>query len=117
MRTICMNVSAIKIDTLAMTKELEAAGIPTQQAEAQTRVYAKVINTLVVDQLATKQDLVVLKEDIIALKQDIVAVDQKFTRLFSKLESDMQNLAMKITLGLGGMITAAVLILATVIKL
>lgn len=36
-------MSAIKIDTLAIAKELEESGIPVKQAEAQTRIYAKVI--------------------------------------------------------------------------
>ena len=112
-----MSNSAIKIDTLAIAKELESAGIPAQQAEAQTRVHAKVFNTLVEEQLATKQDIADVKQDIAAFKQDVVVGFAAVGTKIAKLESDIQSLTAKITVRFGGLLVAAVMVLATIIKL
>lgn len=52
---------------MAIAKELEEAGIPVQQAEA---------NTIVDEQIATKQDVEVLKLDMGVLKQDVGIIKQ-----------------------------------------
>jgi hypothetical protein len=152
-----MGSSAIRIDTLSIAKELEESGIPIKQAEAQTRVYAKVINMVIEDQLATKQDLqkteLNLKQDIQAvaqnlvkveqgLKQDIQTVEQNLLKEVHSIRQDMHGLEQNLlremngldrrvikledkieaqTLALmvrfGGLLVAAVIVLAALIKL
>lgn len=45
------------LDTLEIAKELEAAGISKEHAEAQTRVYVKTIHLAIEQKLATKEDI------------------------------------------------------------
>jgi len=47
----------IKIETLALVKELENAGVPRQQAEAQIQTTIKVIDMAIEEKLITKHDL------------------------------------------------------------
>ncbi|MHB8260300.1 MAG: CCDC90 family protein [Bacteroidia bacterium] len=87
---------AIAFDTLAYAKKLIAAGVPAQQAEVQAEALAEIVE----ERLSTKQDL---KELEVALKRDIKEMELR--------------LKYDITLRFGVMLTAAVAIIAALIKL
>jgi glycerol-3-phosphate cytidylyltransferase-like family protein len=67
-----MTSMVMKFDTLAWTKKLEKAGIPSEHAEAQVEMLAEVIE----DNICTKQDLSEakseVKKEIVELKKDIL---------------------------------------------
>jgi len=48
-----MASAIMRLDTLAWTKRLESAGIPTSHAEAQVEL----LSTVIKDNICTKQDL------------------------------------------------------------
>lgn len=145
-KVVIMASSALKFDTLAVAKELESAGVPTAQAEAQTRVYAKVIELAMEDTVATKVDLKQveasltkkielvdsgvehLKQEVKHLDQKIdmvnQKVDQKFDALDQKINTVNQSLqekiestSLRLTIRLGGLIAIGIAILAAIIKL
>jgi len=84
--------SAIAFDSLAYVKKLKAVGVPEEQAEVQAETFAEIIE----ERLATKQDL---KELEISLKRD------------------MKELELRLTIRLGAMMTAGIIIVATLVKL
>ena len=63
-----MTNAALNFDTWACVKELKQAGFTTAQAEAQTKVLARVID----ENLATKQDIKELDLKIECVKRDII---------------------------------------------
>ncbi len=91
--------NVIAFDTLAYVKKLKAVGVPEEQAEVQAETFTEIIE----ERLATKQDILALKRDIkeleIALKRDI------------------KELEMRLTIRLGAMMTAGIVIVATLVKL
>lgn len=84
-------MSDITFDTLQYTKKLREAGVPEQQAEIQ----AEALKELIEDKLATKSDLQKLEE---------------------RLTNKINELSYKLTIRFGGMLVAAVLVLAAIIK-
>ncbi len=124
----------MKIDTLAIAKELEEAGVPIKQAEAQTRVYAKVIEMVIEEQLVTKQDLAAaenrLLEKLSGLEKRLSEkmgdleknVNEKASglekrinendKMFLKLENAIQSQTLSLTVRLGSMIAIGVGLLA-----
>lgn len=85
----------ITFDTLQYAKRLKEAGFTEQQAEVQ----AEALKEIIEDKLATKKDLKQLEDKLIYKMQE--------------LES---RLSYKLTIRFGGMLVAAVLILAAIIK-
>ena len=83
---------AIAFDTLAYAKKLKLAGFTEAQAEIQAEALANIID----DRLATK-------EDIIALQRDLKELE-------IRLKHDL-------TLRLGTMMMAGIVIVATLVKL
>jgi hypothetical protein len=79
-------------DTHAFVKRLIAAGMPEQQAEILAEEHARLLG----EQLATKADIALIRTDLVALEQRVK--DQ-------------------LTIRLGGMLTAAVVIVAAQVKL
>ncbi|MGH6944745.1 MAG: DUF1640 domain-containing protein [Geminicoccaceae bacterium] len=79
-------------DTHAFVKRLTAAGMPEAQAEILAEEQARLID----ERLATKADLAVLRTDLIALEQ---------------------RLKDQLTIRLGGMLAAAVVIVGGLVKL
>lgn len=75
-------------DTLSYVKKLKAAGVPEEQAE----VHAEIFNEIIEERLATKQDILDLKRDI-------------------------KEMEMRLTIRLGAMMTAGIIIVATLVKL
>ena len=85
-------MSATTFDTLTYAKKLREAGFTEQQAEAQ----AEALKAVVDDNLATKQDL---KE------------------LEARITHEMKQMESRITIRLGGMVVAAVVVLAVLMKI
>ena len=79
-------------DTHASVKRLTAAGMPVEQAEILADEHARLLG----EQPATKQDVVLLRADLVAMERCIK--DQ-------------------LTIRLGGMLAAAVAIIAALVKL
>ena len=79
-------------DTHAFVKRLTAAGMPVEQAEVLADEHARLLG----EQLATKQDVALLRSDLVVLEQRIK--DQ-------------------LTIRVGGMLAAAVAIIAALVKL
>lgn len=85
-------MTAITFDTLQYTKRLREVGVSEEQAEVQ----AEAIRELIDDKLATKEDIKLVRKDMKELEQ---------------------RLSYKLTMRLGSMLVAAVLVLAAIIKL
>lgn len=64
-------MSTVTFDTLKFVKELENAGMPQQQAEAQAKALANVLSESLDTTLATKADMLDVKSE---LKGDILEV-------------------------------------------
>ena len=79
-------------DTHAFVKRLTAAGMSVEQAEILADEHARLPG----EQLATKQDMALLRADLVAIEQRIK--DQ-------------------LTIRLGGMLAAAVAVIAALVKL
>ena len=121
-------VVAIVFDTLEYAGRLKRAGFTEQQAEAQVKALAAIVN----DDLATKQDMVLVKQDILAfrqeltqdiralgqeLTQDIRAVKQDMLMLKQELKADLRELEHRVTLRMGTMLSVAVGVVAALVKL
>lgn len=83
---------AFAFDTLGYAKRLREAGVQPQIAEAQ----AEAARDFIMVELATKSDLLALKQE---------------------LQVSMDNLALRLTLGLGTIIVAGIAVLAALQKL
>ena len=79
-------------DTHAFIKRLTAAGMPVDQAAVLADEHARLLG----EQLATKQDVALLRSDLVVLEQRIK--DQ-------------------LTIRVGGMLAAAVAVIAALVKL
>ena len=85
---IFFSTDSIAFDTLVYVKKLKAVGVPEEQAEVQAEAFSEIIE----ERLATKQDVLALKRDI-------------------------KELEMRLTIRLGAMMTAGIIIVATLVKL
>jgi hypothetical protein len=107
----------VAFDTLSYARRLKQAGVPDAQAEAM----ADATRELVVSDFASKGDTAGLKEDIAALrselKGDIAAVRAEIVVLEQRIMAAMDNLGLRLTVRLGGLIAVGVAVLAAVIKL
>ena len=91
--------NSLAFDTLAYAKKLKETGFTEAQAEVQAEALAEIID----ERLATKQD-------ILDLKRDIKELEVSFKR-------DMKEMEMRLTIRLGGMLTAGIVIVAALVKL
>ena len=80
--------NVVAFDTLAYVKKLKAVGVPEEQAEVQAEAFSEIIE----ERLATKQDILELKRDI-------------------------KELETRLTIRMGAMMTAGIIIVATLVKL
>jgi hypothetical protein len=85
-------MTALTFDTLQYVKKLKAAGVPENQAEIQAETLAGIIE----DRLATKKDL---KDMEINLRHQ------------------MKEIEARLTIRLGGMMAAAIALIAALVKL
>lgn len=90
-------------DTLEFAKTLKEAKFSDEQAEA----LAKAVSGIVEEQIATKRDLQELE---LALRRDIKELE-------TALKRDVKELEYHLTIRLGGMMAAAVAIVAALVKL
>ncbi len=81
-------MSVIAFDTLKYAKRLKDSGVPDKQAEAEAEALAEVLEVNLKD-LATKEDL----------------------------RRDLREMEQRMTIKLGGMMMAAIAIVATLVKL
>jgi hypothetical protein len=79
-------------DTHKYAKQLQRAGVPEEQVEAQVAALSEAMQTGL-QELVTKQDLAEVKQDLAAvkpeLKQDIAAVKQELTAVKQELKQDI----------------------------
>jgi hypothetical protein len=85
-------MASVIFDSHAFIKKLTAAGMPMEQAEILAEEHARLLG----EQPATKQDIALLRAELIAMEQRIK--DQ-------------------LTIRLGGMLAAAVAVIAALVKL
>lgn len=104
-------------DTLGYAKRLRDAGVTSDQAEA----HAEAARDFVMSELVIKSDLATLET---ILRQEMAIgfqrVDARFQQVdarFQQLEAAIENLTLRMTVRLGGMIAVAVAILAAINKL
>ena len=87
---------SIPFDTHSSVKRLVAEGVP----EAQAEIYAEVFADVIIERLATKEDLLTLEQ-----------------RLRTDLRADLKDLELRLTLRFGAMLVAAVGIMVAAVKL
>lgn len=80
------------VDTLEYVKELRAAGVPEQQAEAQAKALSK------------------------AVSEGLVTKDH-FDLTLEKIDHRIEQLEYRLTIRMGGMIAAAIAALAAIMRL
>ena len=108
-------------DTLGYAKRLRDAGVTSDQAAA----HAEAARDFVMTELVTKSDLMtletILRQEIATRSQQVAQeMSVRFLQAdarFEKLEAAIENLTLRMTVRLGGMIAVAVAILAAINKL
>ncbi len=135
--------SPIAFDSLAYVKKLRSAGVPVKQAEIQAETFYKIIE----ERLSTKQDILALKRDMkgmeTSLKRDIKELETSLKHDMKELETslkrdiadsdnsskqrtkelelsfkrDMKDLEIRLTVRLGAMMAAGIIIVAALVKL
>lgn len=101
-----MSTASLRFDTLHYSKKLREAGVSEQQAEVQ----AEALFELMEDNLATKGDILEIQKDIKALDKEIKATEER-------LSNKINELSYKLTIRLGGMIVAGIVVLGVLFKL
>jgi hypothetical protein len=101
-------------NTLKYTQELEHAGFSREQAEVSVKILRDVMN----ENFATRTDLK-LEVDRLENKIDSLGhkLDSRIDSLESRFQSSLRELEYKITIKLGTMITLAIGVTATIVKL
>lgn len=87
--------SPIAFDSLAYVKKLRAVGVPEKQAEVQAEAFYKIV------------------EERLATKQDILALIRDMKELETSIKRDNKELEMRLTIRLGAMMTAGIIIVTT----
>lgn len=108
-----MTNPAMKLDTLSYAKKLIEAGCAPKLAEAHASMQQDVLVEISEDylsQFVTKQEMNA-RFDLVDARFD--AVDARFDTFAQKME----NLVLKMTIGLGSLVVAGVIVLAAIIKL
>jgi hypothetical protein len=105
---------AYTFDSLGYAKRLRDRGVPNDQAEA----HAEAARDFIMPEIATKADVLALKTDLLATEQRLqTEFHTRITALETKLDSKIDNLALRLTVRLGAMIVVAIGALATLLKL
>lgn len=111
--------TAMPFDTLAFAKELESAGIPTAQAEAQVKVLATVMRQMDarVDDLAARRDkqtaekfdtLADRNEQQVKGRLDGLATRQELAVVEANLKRDIKELELRMVVKMGAMILGGI---------
>ena len=101
---------SVALDTLGYAKRLREAGVDGRQAEA----HAEAARDFLVSDLATKADL---KAEVADLKAEIAGLEARTKAEIVRLEAKIDQLALTLTVRLGGMLVVAVGILAAILRL
>jgi hypothetical protein len=105
----------IPFDTHAFVKKLTPAGV----SEAQAEVHAEALGELVIERLATREDIAALKDELRALEERLEArigtLEARIGTLVTKEE--LKDLELRLTLRFGAMLAAAVAVIAALVKL
>lgn len=114
-------------DTMRYLKRLEAVGFTRQQAEAQVEIMSEGIRTSV----ATRNDLMELRNDFMELRNDFMQLRSEFANLrgevkaeivsvrseFALVRAEMKQLENRMTIKLGGLMTAGISLIAILTRL
>lgn len=103
-------MKAIAFDTLEFVKRLRAANFSEAQAEAMVEAIAAVVT----EQLTTKADIADLRRDIGA---EIEAVRRDLSAEIESVRREIKESEYRLTIRLGGMLAAAVAVVAALAKL
>jgi len=114
-------MKAMAFDTLEFAKRLRAAEFTEKQAETLAAAVAEIIDS----RLATKEDIGTqqrhLDEKVALLQRDIKELELRLDEKVALLQRDIKELELRLkhdlTIRLGGMLAAAVAIVAGLIKL
>ncbi|UIA94760.1 CCDC90 family protein [Erwinia tracheiphila] len=121
-------MAQVAFDTLKFVETLEGAGLPKEQAKA---ISLAVRDSHEAVDVATRRDLddakkelssevTVVKRDLEdvrkELKSDIALVRTEITDVRKDLEAKIDKLSLQLTVRLGGMLVAAIGVLAALIK-
>jgi hypothetical protein len=93
-------------DTLSYARRLRQAGVPEPQAEAM----ADATRELVMQDVASKSDIVGVKADIAGIKADLGALEQR-------LIASMETLSLRLTVRMGLMLAASLSLMTALIGL
>jgi outer membrane protein TolC len=93
-------------DTLSYARRLRQAGVPEPQAEAM----ADATRELVMQDVASKSDIVGVKADIAGIKADLGALEQR-------LIASMETLSLRLTARMGLMLAAGLSLMTALIGL
>ena len=105
-----MSAIPLNFDTLTYVKQLEAVGVPREQAEVQ----AEALRAIIDEKLATKVDVAELKRDIESTKAELQA---DISQLRIDTARDLRELEMRMLIRLGGMMAASIAVVAALVKL
>ena len=97
-------------NALKYTEELEKAGFTRDQADVSVKVLIDVMN----ENFATKSDI---KELDLRLDSSVQRLDSKMDASVHRLEGMMREMEYRLTIKLGTMLTLAIGVTATVVKL
>ncbi len=100
------HMPSIHFDTLSYCKKLKAVGVTEAVAEVHAEALAEVIDK----NLATKHDIWLVRKEIKELEKKI-----EDTR--SELKRDIHEIGSKLTIRMGSMMTAAILLLPVIFKI
>ena len=104
-----MTSAILTFDTLQCSKRLREAGFTEQQAEVQAEVIkeqAEHMQEIISNDLATKADMKVLEKEIAEIKKEI-----------AEIKKDINLLSYKLTVRLGSIVVAGIIVLGTIVKL
>ncbi|MBF0146274.1 MAG: DUF1640 domain-containing protein [Magnetococcales bacterium] len=88
--------AAIPFDTLAFVRELESAGVPSAQAEAQAKALSSVLQKVEDSRLQE-----------VATKGDVLRLERDIKELEANLKRDIKELELRMVIKLGAMFLAA----------
>ena len=89
---------AITFDTLAYSKRLRSAGVSEEVADIQAEALADVI------------------DDHLVKKKDIDDLEIRLDHRMEQLDTKIDKMGYRLSVRLGGMVTAAVVVLAAIVK-
>jgi DNA-binding transcriptional MerR regulator len=107
-------IAPVLFDTLRYAKRLQEIGFPREQAEG----FAELQREIVDERLATKADIRRLEAELeVKFKELDAKIDTVAKEFDAKIEFTAKNLEYKLTVRLGSMMAASVVIVAALVKL